>query len=490
MQNLSDKDIDKLFKDAAENYQPGFNADDWKAMSQKLDAEDPTQGAFGFRSNKPLTVTIVALVALFIGWYGADHFNALASDVNETASQHVATHDDVAVSKESAAASQANHPPKSVLKEYQQDSVASESESGLKQKSTIAKGHDQSNDKGTISNVIAKRNSQSTVQANVSGEDRVKGQIFLSQDDENSRYDKNSDHDRQYAKAEQEDISANTLTLRSKHNSRIHTITHDDSVQQSSSMTGALDTTQKPSNDRKIYKRNKLTEQVEDEVDSVKNVGVVKEDNQQTLTIEDERTENDEDQEFYRLSLRALVSPDYSSERFKEKDKTGLNYGVEIGYSFTKNISAHVGVISSRKYYTADRIQYDVYETDRVKGDCRMWDIPVNIRYQFFPQKRNAFFIGVGLSSYFMDREYYTFEVQTAYDRQQYKMEVKNGNQEWFRMMNVSVGLQRRITNHFAIQVEPFVKVPLAGVGAGKVELASFGSFFGVQYSFMHAGRR
>src|SRR5688572_5189086 len=40
MRNLSDHDIDNLFLQAAEDHQPPFHADDWEAMSKKLDEAD------------------------------------------------------------------------------------------------------------------------------------------------------------------------------------------------------------------------------------------------------------------------------------------------------------------------------------------------------------------------------------------------------------------------------------------------------------------
>jgi hypothetical protein len=130
-------------------------------------------------------------------------------------------------------------------------------------------------------------------------------------------------------------------------------------------------------------------------------------------------------------------------------------------------------------------VQYDIYETDYVDGDCRMWDIPVTIRYHFFPSRSFSFFVSVGTSSYLMEEENYAFEVQSGYGNQQYDMQVKNGNREWFKMMNLSIGIHKKLTDRFALQLEPFAKVPLSGVGAGRIELASFGTFLGIQYQFV-----
>jgi hypothetical protein len=57
-------------------------------------------------------------------------------------------------------------------------------------------------------------------------------------------------------------------------------------------------------------------------------------------------------------------------------------------------------------------------------------------------------------------------------------------NNDWFKQLNFSVGAQRKLSNHFFVQFEPFVKAPLAGVGEGKVSLTSLGAFINLRYSF------
>jgi hypothetical protein len=84
-----------------------------------------------------------------------------------------------------------------------------------------------------------------------------------------------------------------------------------------------------------------------------------------------------------------------------------------------------------------------------------------------------------------MNEENYDYEVDTNYGTKTYYSQVTKENKEWFKTLNVSVGLQKQVSSRFAIQVEPFVKVPLSGVGEGNISLASFGGFFSVRYNFL-----
>ena len=163
----------------------------------------------------------------------------------------------------------------------------------------------------------------------------------------------------------------------------------------------------------------------------------------------------------------------------------GFNYGLIAEYFLNKNFSIAAGALWSRKYYSAVDVEYNGYHADRAYGDCRMWDIPVNVNYYFTPSKQYSFFASAGFSSYLMNEENYDYEVDTKYGTKTYVTQVIKENNEWFKILNVSVGLQKQINSRFAIQVEPFVKVPLAGVGEGNISLASFGSFFSIRYTFL-----
>lgn len=446
MQSLSDHDIDKLFKDAADGHRPPFDPKDWDAMSQKLDAR-PANLPNSSKSNQSLTLTIVVLVSLVIGWYSSEYFSASDLNTDSMSTDIISMIADGEATDESMASGRREKVTGPLPITSSNEKVFESSSAVSKTSKTL-----QPFQNDTASKKATSLKVNETVVGNVG----VQGVTTTSEH-------------RSIVLQQDLGISSSAYTWRD----------HGALVE--------MDSRNEPNNARKIYKRNNIkADNVES--DSSKNENASIRDQSIASTEQEAKKENENKQSaFYRLSVRALVSPDYSSDRFKQKDKTGLNYGIEAGYAFNRNLSAHVGLISSRKYYTADHIQYDVYETNFVKGDCRMWDLPINIRYQFFPGKQYAVFVSMGLSSYIMDEEQYDFEVQTGYGKQAYNMEVKNGNREWFKMMNLSVGLQKKVSDRFTLQVEPFVKIPLAGVGAGKIRLASFGSFVAVQYNLFRA---
>jgi hypothetical protein len=55
-------------------------------------------------------------------------------------------------------------------------------------------------------------------------------------------------------------------------------------------------------------------------------------------------------------------------------------------------------------------------------------------------------------------------------------------NNDWFSMMNISVGIQHQVGKRWFVQGEPFLKAPVKGIGEGKVNLVSSGVFFSLKY--------
>ncbi len=191
-----------------------------------------------------------------------------------------------------------------------------------------------------------------------------------------------------------------------------------------------------------------------------------------------------------RFEFGALVAPDMSSVEFKSSDKLGFNVGATISYRLSNRWSLQTGLIYTRKIYTATGSDYHppkdywTWSTDlhKVDGDCYMFDIPLNIRYDLNTNKRNRFFISGGLSSYLMKKEtynyYYTYNGEYEHREKSYETHLNH----WFNIMNFSGGFEHSLNKKFSLQLEPYVKVPLQGIGFGSVDLSSYGIYFSLRY--------
>ncbi len=181
-------------------------------------------------------------------------------------------------------------------------------------------------------------------------------------------------------------------------------------------------------------------------------------------------------------SLKFSISPDWSAQSFSETADVGFNYGLSLEYRLGKSIGIAAGILRTRKYYTAENIVYNSYSAEYAEGNCNMWDIPVQLNYYITSGRSVQAFASLGLSSYLMSKENYTYYPNADDKLILYTSKVENENNEWFKVLNLSVGLQRPLTKSMFIQVEPFVKVPLGEMGAGNIAISSIGLFLNFKY--------
>jgi hypothetical protein len=230
---------------------------------------------------------------------------------------------------------------------------------------------------------------------------------------------------------------------------------------------------------------NLQTEKSSVGIDSLKKEEEKKELVESTLISKtDELPEEDEKKSelMNRFAIKLAIAPDYSTVKSATPNSLGINYGVLFEYKLSERWSVATGGIWSKKVYSANDVEYNGYNADWVDGDCRMWDIPINVYYNFPSRKQFSFYASVGLSSYLMNEENYVYYIESPYGTYDYPMQVKGENNEWFKTLNVSAGMQFRMNRIFSLQFEPTLKAPLAGVGEGEVSLVSLGAFLNLRF--------
>ncbi|WP_192347644.1 hypothetical protein [Algoriphagus sp. Y33] len=186
----------------------------------------------------------------------------------------------------------------------------------------------------------------------------------------------------------------------------------------------------------------------------------------------------------FNVSLQA--APDLSGIKLNQVGKAGQAVGIGAEYFLRPQISIASGVFYSFKPYSADDGYQLGYgdQPDRVLGECDILDIPLNVRFYPIEGKLQRFFASAGLSSYLMLREHYKLEyrnIQTGYPYS-HELDFKGANNHFFGVVNFSVGYERKLGNKLSVQVEPYFKVPITGVGEGDISLKSTGLFVGLKF--------
>jgi hypothetical protein len=169
----------------------------------------------------------------------------------------------------------------------------------------------------------------------------------------------------------------------------------------------------------------------------------------------------------------------------------GINpaYGAGIGYAIGKKWQLRSGFYITRKAYQAEASDYhppaqfwaNYPDLEYIDADCKVYEVPLILNYDFSKTTKHIWFGSVGVSSYFMKKEkYYYFSKNPSVQYSYNSYTINNKNNHFLSSLRLSGGFAATLNKNISIITEPYVNLPLSGVGFGKVKLYSAGILFTV----------
>jgi hypothetical protein len=192
------------------------------------------------------------------------------------------------------------------------------------------------------------------------------------------------------------------------------------------------------------------------------------------------------------LTLSAMIAPDISYAESSLASKVSSNAGLLATYGFSPKLSLTTGAIYSNKFYNSNVSGVNPYNASgaeyQVNASCNVLDIPLNVNYKFVDKKNYAVSVNTGLSSYLMLKEKYNYIYpQAGSAANVISYQVSNQNKHIMGVANVAISVERKITPNLSIGVQPFMKLPLTGIGVGDANLRSSGVSFSVNMGLFPA---
>lgn len=164
-------------------------------------------------------------------------------------------------------------------------------------------------------------------------------------------------------------------------------------------------------------------------------------------------------------------------------------YGIGVGYQLNKLFSIQTGFYVSQKIYTAGPADYtpkngsywNQVQLLKVDANCKVYEIPITLRYDYIQKIGYAFYVTTGISGYIMKKEVYDYHFIGSYGYQQMGW-TYTGNKNLFAVLSFSAGIEKKISKKLSVTSEAAVSLPLAGVGDGRVKLYSTVLQAGIKY--------
>jgi hypothetical protein len=194
----------------------------------------------------------------------------------------------------------------------------------------------------------------------------------------------------------------------------------------------------------------------------------------------------------YRVVLGLLGAPSFSAVRTAQSAQIGADYGLTLEYLLTPRLRVRAGLISSQKRYRAASSDYEAPASWQwfagdymLDANCRITEIPLDLRFDVLRRPTYALFTSVGINSLLMRNERYSYDWTMNGQTFTKTAQVVNGSNHFLSVLNLSVGIERPIGGRWSAQVEPFWQLPLGGVGAGQVKLSSAGASFSLKFGLI-----
>lgn len=189
------------------------------------------------------------------------------------------------------------------------------------------------------------------------------------------------------------------------------------------------------------------------------------------------------------ISLAISAGPDFNSTAAVLGGKTSMAVGVSVNVGLSKKLGVQTGLIYGSKNYDANSYDYTFNNPNTqatiasIQALCKVLEIPLKATYNLTENQNRSIEINAGLSSYIMLKENYVFKYLPSTGRKDRVSEFTNANQHFFSVLDLSATYNIKLkSKKFALGFEPYIKIPLGGIGEGNVPLKSSGVSLKLRY--------
>jgi hypothetical protein len=189
-----------------------------------------------------------------------------------------------------------------------------------------------------------------------------------------------------------------------------------------------------------------------------------------------------------RFYAGVLIAPDISMVKFQSIKGVGYTAGALVGYNVSRKVAVETGLYydykkyySDGKYFNSKNVPF-LSDVDllNVDGSCKMIEVPLNLRYNVKSKGRSRWFATGGLSTYFMFKEGYTYQyLDYGYVWEKYYA-YHMASQNWLSVLNLSAGYEYSLGRKATLRIEPYLRIPLSGIGTGSLPIMSAGLNIGI----------
>jgi hypothetical protein len=189
-------------------------------------------------------------------------------------------------------------------------------------------------------------------------------------------------------------------------------------------------------------------------------------------------------------AISVIGAPEVNGVNSLSQTSSGTNLGVLFSVELFNKLYITTGGMYSVKPYSSNVAGYGynssltAHNITSIDANCHVLDIPLNFDYQFYNKGLNKLSVGTGLSSYIMLYEHYQYNYGDPDVNGSVNKTIPQTNKYIFGVLNLQATYTRLVTSNVGISVQPYMKLPLTGIGATGARLQTAGFAIGLNWNF------
>ncbi len=166
-------------------------------------------------------------------------------------------------------------------------------------------------------------------------------------------------------------------------------------------------------------------------------------------------------------------------------NKPALQAGIIVGYKLNQRLSLESGIILSKRNYQSSGENFNMKNMQSsmptgmkiisLTGQSKLLEIPVQASWHFEIGSHKSVYIKSGVSSYFINSENNQYKTMLNGIEGSMVGSYKENKFYPAAALNIAVGFQKKISTSIGLKVEPFIQLPLKGMGVGELPFKNAG---------------
>lgn len=190
------------------------------------------------------------------------------------------------------------------------------------------------------------------------------------------------------------------------------------------------------------------------------------------------------------IYIGVVLGPSLNEVKNQGLKKAGFDVGIIGGYQINSKISIETGLSFAKKYYYSDGKYFNPGKTNTsmpagmkvlsLEGSSAVIEIPLKVKYNVLHKNKASVFSSAGISSYIVTNEKNTYHAILNSTEQYITSSYKKGTGYFAAAVDLSLGYEKKIGKSTSIRIEPYLQIPLKGIGVGSMPVITTGLHIGI----------